>query len=234
MFRKSQRFYDALYSWKDYPAEVERLRSIIRERAPEAESLLDVACGTGKHLELLRAHFRVEGVDLDPAMLAIARTRLGDDVPLHVGDMIDLDLGRRFDVVTCLFSSVGYVRTPDRLNRAVGTLGRHAAPGGLVILEPWFTPDQWTAGHVHAIFVDQDDLKLARMSVSEPVTDPLTVRFHYLVASPQGVERFTEDHVMGMFTHDAYLEAFEAAGLEVEHDPKGLMGRGLYVGRAPG
>jgi len=36
MFRKSQRFYDAIYAWKDYPAEVDRLLSIIRERVPEA------------------------------------------------------------------------------------------------------------------------------------------------------------------------------------------------------
>jgi ubiquinone/menaquinone biosynthesis C-methylase UbiE len=81
MFRKSQRFYDAIYAWKDYPAEVDRLLSIIRERVPEAGSLLDVACGTGKHLELLRDHYRVEGVDLDPEMIALARERLGSNVP---------------------------------------------------------------------------------------------------------------------------------------------------------
>src|ERR687892_45459 len=87
MFRRSQQFYDAIYAWKDYPAEVERLVSIIRERSPQARSLLDVACGTGKHLELLRELFRVEGVDLDPEMIALSRQRLGAEAPLHVGDM---------------------------------------------------------------------------------------------------------------------------------------------------
>src|SRR5919106_5074882 len=113
MFRKSQQFYDAIYAWKDYPAEVERLVSIIRERSPQARSLLDVACGTGKHLELLRELFRVEGVDLDPEMIALSRQRLGAEAPLHVGDMTELHLGRTFDVVTCLFSSIGYVRSRD-------------------------------------------------------------------------------------------------------------------------
>lgn len=28
--------------------------------------------------------------------------------------MVQLDLGERFDVVTCLFSSIGYVRDPPR------------------------------------------------------------------------------------------------------------------------
>jgi hypothetical protein len=62
----------------------------------------------------------------------------------------------------------------------------------------------------------------------------LTMTFHYLVATPDGVEHFTEDHVVGMFRHEQYVEAFRAAGLEVDHDPEGLMGRGLYVGVRPG
>jgi SAM-dependent methyltransferase len=231
MFRKSQRFYDAIYSFKDYPAEVETLHQIIRDRHPEARSLLDVACGTGKHLDLLRERFEVAGVDLDPEMIALARERLGQQVPLHVGDMAELDLGRTFDVVVCLFSSIAYTRTGDRLDRAVANLARHTVLDGLVIVEPWFFPEDWHPGHVAANFVDQEGLKVARMSVSGPLTDPLTMTFHYLVASPEGVEHFTEDHEVGMFTHERYVGAFEAAGLAVEHDPEGLMGRGLYVGR---
>jgi SAM-dependent methyltransferase len=136
MFRKSQRFYDAIYAWKDYPAEVDRLLSIIRERVPEAGSLLDVACGTRKHLELLRDHYRVEGVDLDPEMIALARERLGSDVHLHVADMTNLDLGQTFDVVTCLFSSMAYAQTEDHLRAAVTALTRHVSTGGVLIVEP--------------------------------------------------------------------------------------------------
>jgi SAM-dependent methyltransferase len=233
VFRKTQRFYDAIYAWKDYAGEVTRLESLIDARLPFARTRLDVACGTGKHLELLRRRFEVVGVDADPAMLDIARERLGPKVPLHVADMADFDLGRRFDVVTCLFSSIAYARTDDRLRSAVARLVRHTTPGGLVIVEPWFTPDQWTAGHLHAIYVDEPDLKIARLSLSEPLTDPLTMTFHYLVGSPEGIRHITENHVVGMFTHEQYLEGFRAAGLEPEHDPEGLMGRGLYVGVRP-
>jgi SAM-dependent methyltransferase len=231
MFRRSQHFYDAIYAWKDYRAEVDKLLSIIRDRAPAARTLLDVACGTGKHLELLREHYEVEGVDVDPEMIAIAWERLGEAVPLHVADMTGLDLGRTFDVVTCLFSSIAYVQTDDGLRQAAASMARHTAPGGLVIMEPWFTPDAWEERHVTANVVDEPDLKIARMAVSPPLTDPLTLTFHYLVATPDGVEHFTEDHVVGMFTHEAYVAALEGAGLAVEHDPEGLMGRGLYVGR---
>ena len=80
-----------------------------------------MACGTGKHLEQLRAWYEVSGLDLDPQLLAIARERLGA-VELHEGDMTAFSLGRRFDVVTCLFSSIGYVGTVERLGDAIAAM----------------------------------------------------------------------------------------------------------------
>jgi hypothetical protein len=57
--------------------------------------------------------------------------------------------------------------------------------------------------------------------------------FHYLVATPEGVDHFTERHELGLFTHEQYVAAFAAAGLNAEHDAKGLTGRGLYLAVAP-
>ena len=86
MFSKSAEFYDALYSWKDYAGEAAKIRAIVSSAAPEASTLLDVACGTGAHLERLRDWYAVEGVDMEPALLAVAKSRL-PGVPLHLGDM---------------------------------------------------------------------------------------------------------------------------------------------------
>lgn len=76
MFAKSARFYDALYSWKDYDGETAHLHELIQERMPGANTLLDVACGPGKHLENLRSHYDVEGLEL--AALAAAGFLLGE------------------------------------------------------------------------------------------------------------------------------------------------------------
>lgn len=234
MFRRSQRFYDLIYGYKDYGAETERLGSLIDRFVPGARTLLDVACGTGKHLELLRDRFQAEGLDLDPGMLDIARQRLGDEIPLHLGDMTDFDLDREFDVVTCLFSAIGYMTTEENLRAAVANMARHTAPGGLVVIESWIAPDAWTPGTPHALLVDEPDLKIARLNVAPETEDVITLTFHYLVATSEGVESFTEDHTVGMFTHEQYVEAVTSAGLEVHHDEEGLSGRALYLGAKPG
>jgi SAM-dependent methyltransferase len=233
MFSHSADIYDAVYSFKDYAAESERIHALVEERSPGASTLLDVACGTGKHLEQLRAWYEVSGLDLDPQLLELAKARVGD-IELHAGDMTAFALGRRFDVVTCLFSSIGYVATVKRLDDAVAAMAAHLEPGGLLIVEPWLTPDEWIADRPHLLSVDEPDLKIARMTISGRKGRLAIMNFEYLVGTPSGIEAFSERHEAALFTDAEYRQAFVAAGLSVDHDPVGLIGRGLYVGQRPG
>ncbi len=228
MFTKSAAFYDAIYAWKNYEAETNRLHDLIQQHGP-AQTLVDVACGTGAHLAYLRNFYTVEGLDLDPEMLAVARTRL-PGVPFHQASMVDFDLERQFDVVTCLFSSIGYVKTIPALRQAIGTMARHVQPGGLLVVEPWLTPDVFTAPRLSAQFVDLPDLKIARMNRNAIENGLSILDFHYLVGTPSGIDFFTERHELGLFTVEDYLTAFEACGLNVSLDNQGLDGRGLYIG----
>jgi SAM-dependent methyltransferase len=231
MFAKTARYYDKIYSFKDYKAEAERLMAIFKEHQRSGGTrLLDVACGTGRHLEYLKDRYDVEGLDIAPELLAIARQR-HPGTRFHHADMTAFDLGKTFDIVTCLFSSIGYVKTPENLARAVTCMASHLKPGGLVVIEPWFTPDAWRPGTVHAIFIDEPELKIARIN-SSFVTGRLSIfDLHYLIGMPEGTEHLVEHHELGLFTTDEMLAALAAVSLEVTFDHKGLMGRGLFIGR---
>jgi SAM-dependent methyltransferase len=226
--------YDVLYGeMKDYDADCRLLHTWIQAAKPGAASLLDVACGTGLHLERLRQWYDVEGVDLSEPMLEIAAAR-NPEVPLHTGDMRSFDLGRRFDAITCLFSAIGYMPDVDALGEAVGNMARHLAPGGILIVEPWLDVEGWMDGHLDLMTFESDDLKVARMSSGERTGQHVTLHFHHMVMTPDGVSYFAEDHPTTLFTDEEYREAFGAAGLTVGHDEEGFIGRGMWFGTLPG
>ena len=232
MFDKSAALYDAIYRFKNYAAEADMVRELVYARAPRARTLLDVACGTGKHLEYLRNFYEAEGLDADPALLGIAAQR-NPGMPLHVGDMSDFDLGPRFDVVTCLFSGIGYMQTEDRMRRAVATMAAHLRPGGVLVIEPWLSREEWDEGLLGAVFVDDPDLKVARFNGSRVENGCSIMEMHYLVTTREGTEHFTETHSLGLFTPEQYQRALADCLLRAEHDPEGLTGRGLHIGVKP-
>src|SRR4051794_23807496 len=122
MYNDSAPIYDQVYAARvDYAAGARRLRELIAmNKRSLGSTLLDVACGTGTYLTFLRGDFELEGLDLNPHMVRIAQSKL-PDVLIHEADMVDFDLDKRFDVILCLGSSIGYVRSSERLAQTLRT-----------------------------------------------------------------------------------------------------------------
>ncbi|MFJ2741705.1 class I SAM-dependent methyltransferase [Streptomyces sp. NPDC087440] len=218
---------------KDFAQEATDVLRLVGEDCGR-RSLLDVACGTGNHLEFFAGHFeQVAGVDLSEAMLATARRRLPDGVPLGVADMRSFELDRTYQVITCLFASVGYLDTTDELAAALRCFGRHLAPGGVVAVEPWWFPATFLPGHVAADVVEWDGRTVSRVSHTVRDGDFSRMEVHYLSAEPgAGVRHFTETHRARLFTREEYEEAFRAAGFTPRYHPGVQSGRGLFTATA--
>lgn len=229
MFTKSAKFYDALYHFKDYSEAADKLHNLITEFKPDANTLLDVACGTGKHIEYLNKYYKPEGIDLNEELLEIARERC-PEVMFHNKNMIDFNLNKKFDIAACFFSSIAYVKTVENLNKTIECMANHLVTNGVMVIEPWITPQNYWKGRITANFVNEPDLKIAWMYTSEVEGTVSIFDINYLVGTPQGVEYFTERHEMGLFTHEEYLEAMQKSGIQVQYDPEGLFGRGMYIG----
>jgi len=235
MFSETAELYDAIYaSFKDYGAEVAKLVEILRREAPHARTLLDVACGTGEHARILQGEhaYVVQGLDIEPTFVALARRKV-PAARFWEADMADFDLADRFDAVLCLFSSIGYLLSLERVEAALRCFRRHLAPGGVVLVEPWFAPEDWRQGRVYLNTVETDDLKVARMSHSTVEGRVSKLVFEYLVGTSAGLEHRTEHHDLLLLTTDELRSAFTRAGFAtVEHDPQGPTGRGLFVAKA--
>jgi ubiquinone/menaquinone biosynthesis C-methylase UbiE len=96
--------------------------------------VLEVAIGTGRNLPHYPADVTITGIELSPAMLAIARQRaagLGLEADLRAGDAEQLPVaGGSFDTVVCALS----LCTIPNPAAAVGEMRRALAPGGRLLL----------------------------------------------------------------------------------------------------
>lgn len=215
---------------KDFRGEADDVVRQVRRRRPGAGSLLDVACGTGVHLTAFAEEFDpVEGLELSEPMLEHARRRL-PGTPLHVGDMRSFDLGRRFDVVTCLFASIAYAGTAEGVDATVRCLARHLTPAGVVVVEPWWFVDRFVNGYVSADVIRSDDTTITRLSrtVRDGCSSVMTV--HHVIADADGIRHFTAEHRALLLERERYEHSFRCAGLLVEYVPDVASGRGLFVG----
>lgn len=237
MYQKSARIYDLLYvgsGIKDYPAEAKELHRIIQDECPTAHTLLDVACGTGAHLVEMQRWYAVEGVDLSRDMLEVAQGRL-PGVPLHRADMRALDLGKTFDAVTCLFSSIGYITEPAEMRSTIARLVAHVAPGGVLILDGWVRPDRWRDHYrPEPEVVTEGDVTLIRLSSNRREGSITEIDMHHLVQTNAGIEYFMETHRLALTATADYVSAVSDAGLKSRVIPDYMPNRGRVVGTRAG
>jgi SAM-dependent methyltransferase len=232
-YDKSARIYDLLYvgaGIKDYHAETAELDRLIKESCPTARTLLDVACGTGAHLAELSRSYEVEGVDVSPAMLAVASRRL-PGIMLHSADMRTLDLGRSFDAVICLFSSIGYVTDPSEMRSTVARLAAHVAPGGVLILDGWIRPDEWRESFRPEPDIARDaETLVVRLAHSRRDGNVTEMDMHHLVQTAEGIDYFVENHRLALTPTADYVSAVESAGLAARVIPNYMPARDRIVG----
>ena len=233
MYTATAAFYDLIYSsFKDYATEVAQLVSLLRAKNPGCASILDIACGTGEHAARLAAHgFTVDGVDLDPAFIRIAREKHPAG-RFFQADMSDVHLPYRYDAVLCLFSSIGYLQTLDRVNAAFACFSEHLAPGGVLVVEPWFPPGVLDPARVTTNVAEAGGTRIVRTSRVEVDGEQSRLVFDYEIADVSGTRTAREVHHLGLFPTADLLSAFRRVGLEADYDPQGLCGRGLFVASA--
>ncbi|HEY7948217.1 MAG TPA: class I SAM-dependent methyltransferase [Acidimicrobiales bacterium] len=95
-------------------------------------SVLDAGCGTGRvAIELSRRGLDVVGVDLDAAMLEVAREKAPLMRWIHA-DLVDVDVGRRFDGIVMAGNVMIFV-TPGTEESVLANMSHHLEDGGLLV-----------------------------------------------------------------------------------------------------
>jgi SAM-dependent methyltransferase len=249
----SAQVYDLQYPGKDYlgdASEVARLAEL--HCAPGQRSILNVACGTGRHLEYLSQSFEdVWGMDISDEQLAQAHSRLSGSATLFQGDMLDFDLHRQFDVAACLFGDIQYLDTPEKMLAGVKNITRHVRPGGLLIVERGYTPEEYTSlgmgGGIRWLKIEggeESHISISRMAVMGPLppegegTVGFTLDFQVGLDDEGGqrIVNFREEHSVGFYREQTYWQAMRSAipDSEIQRQdpmPGDPYGKPWFIGR---
>jgi len=232
MYKENAEVYDLIYSSIDYKKACKKLYKLIkRYKQSNGIELLDVACGTGSHLFYFQDKFTCTGIDINSEMIKIAKKKV-KNATFFQSDMIEMNLNKKFDIITCLFSSIGYVKTYENLKKTIENFSNHLKPGGIVIIEPWLTRSVYRTGLPSMTIYDEEDIKIARLNTTKLNGDLSTMEMHYLtVKKDEDVKYFKDYHELGLFETEKTLEIMKKANLEVIFFKKGVMvDRGLFLG----
>ncbi len=131
-YKELAKYYDIIYSDKDYNKETQFLISIFKKH--NVKSVLDVGCGTGNHLAILEKNgFECVGLDLNQEMLDIAKQKVKSK--LIKGDMRDFSINRRFDAIICMYATFNHNLNLEDANKTINCFKKHLNSSGLVILD---------------------------------------------------------------------------------------------------
>lgn len=231
-YRSLAKYYDLIYHWKDYKKEAKQVIDYISKfKQTEGNTLLDVACGSGSHLQYFADSFNCTGIDLNAEIIEIARKKQ-PEIDFIQADMSDFNLQKKFDIITCLFSSIGYITSKDKLAKTFEQFAKHMKKGGLLLIEPWLSKEIFTEGTPHMIIYDSKDLKIARLNINEIKDDISYFEMHYLIAEKnRKVQHFVDKHEMAMFPIELLIELMESNGYKTQFLKEDMFSvRGLLVG----
>jgi len=141
IFSKFAKYYDLIYSDKDYKKDSEFVQSIIKKyyKSDKRIEILDVGCGSGGHAIILgQKGYRVTGMDLSSEMVAKAKEKAKNlDIDFCVSDMTDFHFAQKYDVAVSLFCSMGYLNREVDMQKALQCIRNTLRPGGLLVFDFW-------------------------------------------------------------------------------------------------
>jgi ubiquinone/menaquinone biosynthesis C-methylase UbiE len=127
-------------------------------------------------------------------MLGIARKKY-HGIKFIRGDMRTFKLSKNFDVIVCLFSAIGHLKTYANLEITIKTFSRHLKSGGVMIIEPFVSEEQFLDGLLHADYVREPYLKIARMCISRKQGSIGVFDFHFLIGEKGKIKYFVTGNI---------------------------------------
>jgi trans-aconitate methyltransferase len=238
------RFYGELATWwplispaEEYIEEAAFAASVLSSASIPVRSVLELGSGGGHNAVHLKTRFDLTLVDISAGMLEMSR-RLNPECEHHQGDMRSVRLGREFDAVF-VHDAIDYMTTETDLRLAIETAFAHCRPGGITVLVPDHTREDFEPSSDHG-GTDGPDGRGVRFLDwvwdPDPTDTWIQTEYAFLLRDPGGSVRIVhETHRTGLFGRDVWLRLLTGAGFEpravTEETTEDRTPRTLFVGQ---
>lgn len=219
-FAAGWRFYEAVYEQKPYAEEARAIDALIREALPSASSILDVGCGTGRHASHLAAlGYRVHGIDMSEAMIALAARKTGPDgnPSFSVANALGFRFPEEFDAVIALFHVASYLRGVDELATFVANARASLREGGILVFDVWYAPavlSQGASARTSTLQADGATIVRRAEPHHRPADHSVGVDYTFEITEIDGSRQVAREiHTMRYFDLQEISFALEASGM---------------------
>lgn len=214
LYSKYAKYYDKIYASKDYKAETEFINwAIDKHKKSIGKSLLDVACGTGNHIQYLKNKYKITGLDINFEMLKLAKKKISN-VKFLKGDMKTLDIKNEFDIILCMFAAIAYNLTYEELESTLKRFYKHLTNGGMILFDLHIHEDYFLGDQVWVNTVVEPDLKIARISQSPQKKPILDLDLVFLIKENGIVDFDIDQHQIGLFNVEKIKNVMENIGFK--------------------
>lgn len=220
-FSSLARVYDAIFADVEYDDwcefALETLHSLGWLENPKGTTMLDVACGTGSSsVPYVRRGLVVSGADISADMLEVARSKL-PEVTFYQQGFLELQLDKRFELITCVFDSLNNLLSLTDLELALQKIRAHLTPNGIFVFDcntPLGVTDLWDDNEFMGDVTLPDGSAHYHWTHQALESDLGEVTAQIWLMDTQGalLEEFTEIHLERGFSPAQLTSALHKAG----------------------
>ncbi len=214
--KKYSDIYNKIYKKKKYPKEAKYIVSILKKNKILNGDILELGLGTGNHAKyLIKKKFNVTGVEKSSSMITFAKKI--PRLKCILGDVRNVRLKKKFNVVISLFHVINYMLTPLDLNNFFKTANVHLNNNGLLIFDTW---------HDRSIKIQKlsdfkvfkiDNYFIKRISTSRIVKNKtIDIRFKFIIElNKKIISTFSEKHLIRYFSLKEIIYSAQKNGFQL-------------------
>ena len=201
----------------NYDNMVSRIIEICNEHNIECKDYLDVACGTGNVTVRLAKHFKdIYAVDLSEDMLREAFNKLKENRikgKIICQDMSEMQLNRKFDLITSVLDSTNYITDEDDLEKYFSSVKEHLKDDGIFIFDvnSYYKLSEILGNNIYTY--SEEDVFYTWENVFED--DMVSMFLTFFVKQGELYERFEEEHFERAYKEEELESALSNCGLKV-------------------